>query len=249
MRNEYENIIGKEAPAVITGKPVSSGGSLGRNEATAMGAYYIIRKHTSPTSVLIQGFGNAGSIISKLLSNDGYKIVGVSDSKGGVISEAGLDIDKLIEHKKNSGSVINFNNAKTISNHEFLRTKTDILIPAALGGSINSHNVLQIKAKQIFEVANGPVLPDAMKYLEQRGVEAWPDILVNAGGVTVSYFEWLQNLNNEKWTKDEVFSKLSDKMLTAYDEVLKVSEKQGLDLRTASYKVAVMRLIESYEKI
>ncbi len=249
MRDEYEKVTGSKAPAVITGKSVGKGGSKGRSQATAMGAYYIIKKHAKPCKVLVMGFGNAGSKLAESLSNDGYKVIGVSDSKGGVINEEGLNVSEVIKHKEGTGSVINFNGALTVTNNELLHHEADILIPAALGGMINDDNVKGVKAKLIIEIANGPVTSGADEYLKSKGVTIIPDILANAGGVIVSYFEWYQNMYEESWSEKKVFNKLKEQILPAYEEVLRVSKERNVDLRTASYIIALKRLKDSWDSV
>jgi len=208
MRSEFEKISGEDSPAFITGKTIENGGSLGRDKSTAMGAFYIIQERYSDIekkkdiSVIIQGFGNAGSVIAKLLFESGYKILGVSDSKTALYNESGLEIDKIYnfiyenENKKRLAEYTD-ENCKNITNAELLEMETDILIPAALGDVITFENVKNIKAKEIVELANGPITPPAEDELLKNNILIIPDLLANAGGVIVSAFEWEQNLKNE----------------------------------------------------
>ncbi len=251
MRDEYEKLVGHPDPGVITGKPIEQGGSEARGYSTAQGGVYVTRKliekmgwQAENTKVVIQGFGNAGSFMAKILSRDGFKIIAVSDSKGAIYDETeqGLDIEKLIEHKKQTGSVIGFAQTKEISNAELLTLETDILIPAALENVINTDNVNEIKAKAIVELANGPTTPEADEVLKQKQVIVVPDVLANAGGVTVSYFEWDQNIKNEHWSEGEVLDKLEKIMNTAFDEVWETKEKYNIDMRTAAFVKAIERV-------
>jgi glutamate dehydrogenase/leucine dehydrogenase len=204
MRDEYENIAGESTPAFITGKEVENGGSLGRDKSTAMGGFYILQEQYKEVenkreiSVAIQGFGNAGRVLAELLSEYDYKIVAVSDSKGGTFNKDGLDIEKVIEQKESGKAFSDFENGEEISNKDLLELDVDLLVPAALGNVITLENVKDIKAKNILELANGPISPQASTFLEEKGVLVLPDLLANSGGVIVSYFEWIQNLENEK---------------------------------------------------
>lgn len=256
MMDEYSKIAGKSSPAVVTGKPISLGGSLGRDDATSRGAYYIIKelmKYKKNPRVAIQGFGNAGYHIAKLLYDDGYKIIAVSDSKGAVFSKDNLDPDIIFNHKKNKGAIDEsfcketFPLCKYISNKDLLELDVDILIPAALENQITEENANSIEAKIIVELANGPTTPEADSILNKKGIIVVPDILANAGGVTVSYFEWFQNKNHESWSLDRVHSELRTKMIDAFNAIYKIKEEKSLDLRTASYIHALKRLSEAIE--
>lgn len=240
--------------AVITGKPLDKGGSLGRDKSTALGGYYVLidalQKYSikNPT-IAIQGFGNAGGVMAELLSEN-YKIVAISDSKGGIYKKNGIDIKELIEHKNKTGTVQGFEGAENISNEELLELNVDVLIPAALENQITEKNADKINAKLILELANGPTTPEADDILLKRKIPVVPDILSNAGGVTVSYFEWLQNLENNYWTLDEVNTRLEKIMRDSFDVVFKISNKYSVDLRTAAYITALQRIEKSYnEKI
>lgn len=250
MTNEYEKIISQKAPGVFTGKPILLGGSLGRSESTAKGGFFIIEEKykdqdKSKVKVAIQGFGNAGANIAKMLHDLGFKIIAVSDSQTGLYDEKGLDIPSLIEFKGKKRSFKDFEGPKKISNEELLKLDADLLIPAALGGVITKENSKNIKAKVIVELANAPVAADAEEDLERRGIEVIPDILANAGGVVVSYFEWVQNLQNYYWKEEEVDERLKERMLRAYLTVLEESRSHKISLRTASYAIAIKRILEA----
>jgi len=250
MMDEYELISGQKNPGAFTGKSIALGGSLGRNEATARGGFFILEEkykdiNKSKLNVAIQGFGNAGSIMAKLLSEIGFKIIAVSDSSTGIYNEEGLDIDELIKFKKDRKSFNHFD-AKKITNEELLELDVELLIPAALGGVITTKNASNIKAKNIMELANGPIVGEADEVLEKNKIEVIPGILANSGGVIVSYFEWVQNLSNYYWTEEDVNIKLKERILSAYKAVLKEKEKYNLKaLRTASYSLAVNRILEA----
>ena len=247
MYNEYSNIVGKDSKAVITGKSLAHGGSLGRDTATARGAFFVtekaIQKFSIKKEVAIQGFGNAGMNYAKLVAQHGYKVVAVSDSKGGIYNPHGLDIHKVEKHKEKAGTVVGFEGAKTVTNEEILELNTDILALAALENQINDKNSTKIKAKLIVELANGPVSSSA-----KLSTIILPDVLANAGGVLVSYFEWLQNLENQKWSAEEVDKKLKEKMEKSFEDVCKISESQKTDMRTSAYILALQRLAEAYQR-
>jgi glutamate dehydrogenase/leucine dehydrogenase len=249
MLDEYEKITGRHAPAVVTGKPLELGGSQGRVSATGRGAYEILRqryseKDASAVTVAIQGFGNAGQHLAKLLFEEGFKVVAISDSSGGSYNEAGISITAALEHKRAGNSLADFKEAdgEVISNEELLELPVDVLAPAALGGVITSENAGSVQAGEILEVANAPVTTSANQLLEQQGVTVIPDILTNAGGVIVSYFEWIQNQTGEYWTEDQVHTRLKEKLTTNYEAVIKVAEEQSLTLRQAAYYIAVSRI-------
>jgi len=228
------------------------GGSAGRGDATAKGAVYTISeaaKHLNidlkKSTAAVQGFGNVGYFTAILLKEMGVKIVAVSDSSGGVYSDAGLDPKKVLEHKENSGSVRGFPGTKNVSNEELLELKVDILVPAALENQITGKNAANIKAKIVAEAANGPTTPDADPILYKNSIFVIPDFLCNAGGVTVSYFEWVQNLYGYYWTADEVYEKLDKIMTHAFGEVLKMSKDKKVNMRVAAYLVAVKRVADA----
>jgi len=253
MMDEYSKFKGCGIPGVITGKPLSIGGSPGRDDATARGGVYTLieaAKHLDfdlpAATVAIQGYGNAGSYAAILLNDiAGAKIVAVSDSKSGIYNKQGLDPHKVLRHKMETGSVINFPQTENISDSELMELKVDILGPAGLETVITKENAPKIKAKIVAELANGPTTPEADEVLYQNGVFVIPDLLCNAGGVTVSYFEWIQNLNRLYWDEEEVHQRLSEKMTKAFQAVLAESLKRKVNMRAAAYIVAVVRVAEA----
>ncbi len=239
-------------PGVVTGKPISLGGSEGRNEATARGCVYTVveaARHLGldlkSAKVAVQGFGNAGAIAAQLMTEEGSTVVAVSDSQGGIRNMAGLDISRVLAWKGEHGTVRGFPGAEDITNAEVLETECDVLIPAALENQITVQNADRIKAKIVAEAANGPTTPEADEILFNRGVFLIPDILCNAGGVTVSYFEWVQDLNRDHWTETEVNAKLKTIMVKAFGEVLAQAEKEGVNMRTGAYLNAVQRVADA----
>jgi len=258
MMDQYSIIQRKITPAVVTGKPVSMGGSLGRETATAMGAFFVmqaalVRMNRNPkdTTVAVQGFGNAGATIAELLFSAGYKVVAVSDSKGGVFAAEGLDIPSL-RHMKDStrtlkavyckGTVCNQVEHTVITNAQLLELDVDILVPAALENQITAENGDRIQARYIFEVANGPITSEADTILETKGIQVFPDILVNAGGVTVSYFEWVQNRNGLYWTLEEVNDRLEKSITLEAERIWAIAQDLNISMRTAAYVHALNRL-------
>jgi glutamate dehydrogenase/leucine dehydrogenase len=240
---------GYTVPGVVTGKPISLGGSEGRNEATARGTVYCIEEAAreltidlAKATVAVQGFGNAGSIAAQLIAELGSTVVAVSDSTGGIRKMSGLDVTKVINWKKEHGTVQGFPGAEDISNAEVLETECDILIPAALENQITERNAGRIKARLIAEAANGPTTPEADRILFEAGKFMIPDILCNAGGVTVSYFEWVQDLNRDHWSEQTVNAKLKEIMVRAFGETLAMQKKEECDMRTAAYLLAVNRV-------
>jgi len=245
----YSMHVGHTSTAVVTGKPVEMGGSLGRREATGRGVMITAResaKHLGfelkGARVAVQGFGNVGSIAAELLAQQGARIVGVTDWKGGVQNPKGLDVARLIEHVKEHKTVDGFAGGDPLGAADVFKLDCDILIPAALENQITDENANDIKAKLIVEGANGPTTPDAHKLLHERGVFVVPDILANAGGVTVSYFEWVQDRHGYFWTEKEVNERLEAKMVEAFDVVLKTAQKYKVDMRAAAYIVAIGRV-------
>lgn len=239
-------------PAIVTGKPINLGGSLGREEATGRGTMIITREacrafgmDVKGARIAIQGFGNVGSWAARLLAEAGAKIVAVSDVFGGVWNERGLDINRVLEHRNETGSVVETAGTRAMSNDELLTLDVDVLIPAALGGAITRHNADAIQAKLVIEAANSPITPRADEMLRQRGICVIPDILVNAGGVTVSYFEWVQNLQQFNWTLGEVNDKLEERMVRAWRSVYAEHEACGLPMRIAAYVIALQRVAEA----
>ena len=253
MMDEYSKFKGCGIPGVITGKPLSIGGSLGRGDATARGGVSTIieaAKHLdidlSAATVAIQGYGNAGSYAAILLNDiAGAKIVAVSDSKGSIYNKQGLAPHKVLQHKMETGSVINFPQTENISNSDLLELKVDILSPAGLETVITEKNASKIKAKIVAELANGPTTPEADEVLYQNGVFVIPDFLCNAGGVTVSYFEWVQSLYRLYWDEEEVHQRLLEKMTKAFQTVLAESLKRKVNMRSAAYIIAVVRVAEA----
>ncbi|KAB2862341.1 MAG: Glu/Leu/Phe/Val dehydrogenase, partial [Bauldia sp.] len=256
MADEYAQIVGQAEPAVITGKPIALGGSLGRGDATARGGYYLVNHLAQElglrekTRIAIQGFGNAGQHIARLLAGDGHKIVAVTDSQGGVQAEGGLDVNLLLDAKEQGHSV-----AATAgkSGHEFLSgdalvgVDCDLLVPSALENMIHEDNAGDVKARLVLELANGPVTPEADQILARKDVVVLPDILANAGGVTVSYFEWVQNKQGYYWTEREIHERLQEIMEREGRAIWNISKNKGISVRTAAYVHALGRLAEAIE--
>ena len=252
MLDEYEKIIGKHAPGVITGKPVELGGSLVKDISTSLGGVFVLKEiikefNMKPenTKVVVQGFGNVGMNAAKILHEQKYKVIAVSDSKIGIYDEKGLEIEKVIEHKKNNKSLKGFKSAKEITNQEILELDCDVLIPAALEDQITKENADNIKAKIVLELANHPVTAEADTTLEKKGIAVVPDILASAGGVVVSYFEWVQNSMNYYWTEEEVLKKLEKYMITATKEVEKECKNFKCSIRDALYISAVNKVLDA----
>lgn len=239
-------------PEVITGKPLSIGGSLGRNEATGRGLSFTVREaakklkiNMKNATVAVQGFGNAGQFASQLIEEQGAKVIAVSDSQGGIYNKNGIDVVAVRKHKDKTGSVIEFPGTQSISNEELLETECTILIPAALENQITSKNANKVKAKIVAEAANGPTTPDADDVLYKNKILVIPDILANGGGVTVSYFEWLQNLRREYWTEAEVNERLDRNITKAFIDVYDTHTKYDVNMRKASTVLAVNRVTEA----
>ncbi|HJU85003.1 MAG TPA: Glu/Leu/Phe/Val dehydrogenase [Nitrososphaeraceae archaeon] len=239
-------------PEVITGKPLSIGGSLGRNEATGRGLSFTVREavkklgiNLQASTVAVQGFGNAGQYASLLLEEMGAKVVAVSDSQGGIHDKNGIPISSLRKHKEKMGSVVGFPDSKSISNEEILETECTILVPAALENQITKKNASRVTARLVAEAANGPTTPEADETLYKNKTLVIPDVLANSGGVTVSYFEWLQNLRREYWTEEQVNSMLDEKMTRAFSDVYETHEKYQVNMRKASIALAVGRVTEA----
>ena len=252
MMDEYEKIFRAHLPNVITGKPLALGGARGRSDSTAQGVIYCIReaaKHLKinlkGAKVAVQGYGNAGYYVALKLSELGCKIIAVSDSKGGILSETGLNANTVLSHKRKRGSVIGFLNASDISNEELLELDTDILVPAALENQITARNANRIKAKIIAETANGPTTVEADRVLYDKGLFVIPDFLCNAGGVAGSYFEWVQNNYGYYWTFEEFYSKLDKLMVDAFYNVVNTQSEYKVNLRVAAYIVSVQRVVEA----
>lgn len=255
MADEYSSMVRQPSPAVITGKPIPLGGSLGREDATARGGYYLL-KHLeaelgldkSAKRVIVQGYGNAGVHIAKLLHADGYKIVGISDSRGAITSPDGLDPLAVLEVKNAKGSVVDYaqtGRATVLDPDALLGVECEVLVPAALEDQIHEGNAGAIKARVVLELANGPITSQADAILDGKGVIVLPDILANAGGVTVSYFEWVQNRQGYYWTVEEVHSRLKTIMEAEGRNVWDISRDKKVSMRTAAYVHALQRLSDA----
>ena len=249
VMDTYSMHVGHTATAVVTGKPVEMGGSLGRREATGRGVMIVTReaaKHLGldikNATVAVQGFGNVGSVSADLLSKLGARVVAVTDWKGGVYNRDGLDIAKMIDFARQHKTIEGFPGGEPIENEQLFELEVDILVPAALENQITMDNAPVIKAKIIAEGANGPTTPEAHRHLHERGIFVIPDILANAGGVTTSYFEWVQDRHGYFWEEDEVNRRLETKMVEAFKDVLQMSLKYKTDMRTAAYIVAINRV-------
>jgi glutamate dehydrogenase (NAD(P)+) len=249
VMDTYSMHVGFTATAVVTGKPIEMGGSLGRREATGRGVMIVTReaaKHLgfdiNGATVAVQGFGNVGSVSAELLSRIGAKIVAVTDWKGGVYNADGLDIPKMLDHAKQHKTIDGFPGGEPIENEQLFELEVDVLVPAALENQITMGNAPAIRAKVVAEGANGPTTPDAHRHLHERGVFVIPDILANAGGVTTSYFEWVQDRHGYFWEEDEVNRRLEAKMVEAFEDVLDTSVRYKTDMRTAAYIVAINRV-------
>lgn len=257
MKDEYSKLLGKDVPGVITGKPVKDKGSRGRDIATAQGGYYVLKTVLAsrnqgmkqPWSVAIQGFGNAGATFAELLTADSrFYVIAVSDSHGGIYNKDGLDIAAVKSHKAKTGSVVDFPGSDPVSNEELLELETDILVPAALEDQITETNAGKVKTDLIMELANGPVTPEADAILSKNKILVVPDILANAGGVTVSYFEMVQNKTNKYWKLEDVQRKLEDKMESATLDVLAAQTEHKTSMRMAAYILAIKRVAEAMGK-
>lgn len=259
MMDEFSRMHGYNIPAVVTGKPINVGGTRGRTFSTSQGGVYVFEKmieklkmDPQKISIAIQGFGNVGYFVADILCALGYNVVAVSDSKGGILlndpEQKSLNAREVLKYKEENGSVVGYPKTKDISNEELLALEVDVLIPAAMESVITEENVGDIKSKLIIEMANGPVTPEADRILESRGVLVVPDILSNAGGVIVSYFEWVQNLQNYYWSEKENISRLKNIIEEAFEEVWNKKEALGCSMRLAAYALAVDRVAKA-EKI
>ncbi|HPC30677.1 MAG TPA: Glu/Leu/Phe/Val dehydrogenase [Candidatus Pacearchaeota archaeon] len=247
MLDEYEKTIGRKSPATFTGKPVEAGGSLGRTEATGRGGVIVMENllknlNKDYKTIAVQGFGNVGYYFSKIAFEKNYKIVAISDSKGGIYNENGLNPEEVMKIKKETNKVTDFKKGKIISNEKLLELKVDILVPAALENVISQKNANKIKAKVIIEMANSPVTEETYPILEKREIKIVPDILANAGGVIVSYFEWLQNKKNEKWSEEKVNQKLEEKLKESFKEIFEVSSDFKTNLKEAAFISALLKI-------
>lgn len=252
MLDEYERITGKHSLGFITGKPVELGGSQIRSISTSMGGYFVLKEvlkqfdiKPEGTKVVVQGFGNVGMNIAKILHEREYKIISVSDSKSGIFNEEGLDIEKVIEHKKDNSSLSGFENAKEITNKEILELECDVLILAALEDQITKDNADEVKTRMILELANRPITPEADEILIKKSIPVIPDILANAGGVVVSYFEWVQNSMNYYWKEEKVLKKLEEYMTTAVGELEKTCRNYKCVMRDGLYISAINKVLRA----
>lgn len=256
IRDEYEKITGTDAPGVVTGKSVEDGGSLGRAEATGRGGFFVLERlreeydlDSENTTVAIQGFGNVGYHFARLAHEAGYKVVAVSDSRGGISSPDGsfLNLEDVLVAKKVRGSVADYEQVgiKRVTNEELLELDVDVLVPAALENSITAENAKNVKARYVLELANGPVSPEACVMLHNQGTTVIPDVLANSGGVAVSYFEWKQNMDNERWKEKLVNDKLKDLMDDTFDSVLSIARNRKVTWRIAAYQLAIERISEA----
>ena len=251
MADEFRNITGDKTGAVITGKPVEAGGSLGRGTATAQGGFYAFEALKSKLGldkkcdIVIEGFGNAGANAAAIWSAAGHNIIAVSDSKGGIYNANGLDVKKVAEHKAKTGTVQGYSDGKNITDAELLQLKCDLLIPAALENVISEVNADGIKASVILELANGPINPAADEILFEKNIPVIPDILANAGGVAVSCFEWEQNLKEEKWTEEAVFEKLQSMMAKSANEIFEKAQESKTSLRMGAFITAIDKLAQN----
>jgi glutamate dehydrogenase/leucine dehydrogenase len=249
IMDTFSMMSGNNSPGVVTGKPIFLGGSLGRNEATARGCVFVIREACKTknidlknATIAIQGFGNAGSIAADLLFREGAKVIAVSDTKGGVMNKKGLDVPALLTYKRKTGSVVNFPGTEALPSEAVLELPCDILIPAALENQITGANAARVQAKIVAEAANGPTTPAADAILFKKGILVLPDILANAGGVTVSYFEWVQDLAELFWDEDEVNKKLEKVMVKSFNDVLAMATTHNVDMRTGAFILAIDRV-------
>jgi glutamate dehydrogenase (NAD(P)+) len=254
MVDEFEKLHNGHYPGVITGKPLELGGSAGRTEATGRGTAYCVREAAKKAgidlngaTVAVQGFGNVGYYAAKILQEMGAKIVAVSDSRCGIYKKNGLNIDEVYKHKKEMKKVCAFFGGKDITNMELLELNVDILIPAALENQITVKNAKNVKAKIVAEAANGPTTIGGSKILQKKKVFVVPDFICNAGGVTVSYFEWVQNNTGNYWEENVVNKKLDDMMTKAFNDVYKISKEKKISMRVAAYVLAVQRVVDAMQ--
>jgi glutamate dehydrogenase/leucine dehydrogenase len=252
LADEYAKVTGKQDLAVVTGKSLTNGGSEGRATATGQGAFYVfqayaarLEKPVEETEVVVQGFGNAGQAIAMLFEQAGYKVVGLSDSQGGIFAEAGLSIAEVLKHKGATGSVVGFAGSKTVTQEELLTLPCDVLCPSALENQLTKDVVPRVQAKIVLELANGPTTPEGDQVLFERGITVIPDVLANSGGVTVSYYEWYQNKHNEHWVEADVFTRLAKDMKDAADAIQATASKYNITQRQAAFVLAVERIGEA----
>jgi glutamate dehydrogenase len=252
MADEFSKLEGKPSLGVVTGKPLEYGGSLGRGSATAMGGFYVLNQAVTKEGlkidklkVAIQGFGNAGSIMAKLMYDEGYKVVALADSKSIIYNDKGFDVDKVIEYKAQNKSLSGFKGSEEISKDKLFELDVDVLVPAALENQITKENAKDVKAKFVVELANGPTTPEADEIMYNNNIIVIPDVLANAGGVTVSYFEWLQNISNNYWTEEEVDRELKERMIPSFEAIWDMAAEKETDLRTTSFMVALGRIAKA----
>ncbi len=250
--DEYERIKGMHVPAVVTGKPLELAGSRARSYSTSLGGIYILEEALKKAGldkknarVSIQGFGNVGENAARILFESGYKVIAVSDSRGGILNENGIDIGGAIAYKAKNGMLGGFEGAKDITNAELITSDCDILIPAALSDQLNKSNAGDVKAKIVLELANAPTTTEADEIFFEKGVMLIPDVLANAGGVVVSYFEWSQNLNSEYWEEEKVLRRLKNVMITAFNDVYAFCDEGRCRMRRAAYQLAVKRILHA----
>jgi glutamate dehydrogenase/leucine dehydrogenase len=256
IMDTYSQIKGYSVPECVTGKPLSIGGSEGREEATSLGVVICAREAAKQSglklkgsSVAVQGYGSVGWNAAKIAYDLGSKIVAVSDTAGGIYSAKGLNPYDVYKHKSKTGSVVSYRGSRNITNEEVIETRCDILIPAALENQITKKNADKIRAKIVVEGANGPTTPEADKILHEKGIPLIPDILANSGGVATSYFEWVQNLTREHWTLKDVNQKLENKMVKAFDDVHRTAKEEKSDMRTAALMLGVGRVAEAIKTL
>ena len=254
IMDTYAMTQGRTVPGVVTGKPLLVGGSAGRRDATGRGLVYALSQASRQRGlalkgarVVVQGFGNVGSVAARLLWREGCTVVGVSDARSGIVNDRGLDVRELMTHVKEGGSVVGFRESEPVSNAELLELACDILVPAAVGGQLTVHNADRIKAKIIAEGANGPTTPEADEILDDRGVLVIPDILANAGGVVVSYFEWVQGLQYYFWRESEINSRLEELIIRAFNQVTGLAKRERVNLRTAALMLGVQRVAQGFQ--
>ncbi|MHC4819015.1 MAG: Glu/Leu/Phe/Val family dehydrogenase, partial [Planctomycetota bacterium] len=248
IMDQYSKYHG-HSPGVVTGKPVDFHGSLGREAATGRGVYLTTREALTDakrdmkgTSFVVQGFGNVGSFASGFFHEAGGRVIAVSDVNGGILNPEGLDIPKLIDHVRTHGTVVDFPGVDRISNEQLLATECDVLVPAALDRVITLENASDLRTQMVVEAANGPVDPEGDKILRERDITVLPDILANAGGVTVSYFEWVQNIQQFSWTEEKINDELETIMVRAYRQVQRLAKEKGLPLRVAAFILGIGRV-------
>jgi len=254
IMDTFSMVKGYSVLGVVTGKPLSIGGSRGRFEATGRGcmvsaklAARCLNVNLNKATVAVQGFGNVGSVTAKLLAKEGARIIAIGDSQGGVYNQKGLNVDDLLQHKKETGTVVGYSAGDGISNDELLSISCDILVPAALENSINGKNAESVKAKIIIEGANGPTTSEADRVLCDHGKFIVPDILANTGGVIVSYFEWVQSLQSFFWSEEEVNQELTRIIEEAFNQTMEISKREKVNMREAAYMMAIKRIEEAME--